>query len=248
MMTIARLTGTADGKLAEKRVFFGHQSVGGNIMDGIADLERERQSLRLRIVSLDKASIEDGGFFAHAPVGRNGDPASKTDEFARLLDDGLATRVDIAFHKYCYADISEDTDVAPIFRHYLQTMARLRVAHPNVTFVHVTTPLVTVQSGPKALAKMILGRAPGGYQSNRRREQFNDLMRKQYTGREPLFDLAAIESSAPDGTKVSTVFKGSSTRTLFPRYASDAGHLNEFGRRRTAEELVVLLAGLSASK
>jgi len=246
--TIGELTETAKARLATQRIFFGHQSVGGNIMDGVGDLVREQPTLGLRVLGLDGVRSIEGGFFAHAKVGRNEYPATKTDEFAKLLDEGLASRVDIAFHKYCFADILENTDTKAVFQSYQKTMARLRDAYPNVTFVHVTAPLMAVQSGPKALVKKLLGRAPDGYQANFRREQFNELMRREYTGREPLFDLAAIESSAPDGTQATIAFKGTSGRALFPPYTSDGGHLNEIGRRRVAEELVVLLAQLPASK
>lgn len=248
MRTIGELTDAARAGLAARRIFFGHQSVGGNIMAGVADLVREQPALALKIVGLDEAGSPTGGFFAHARIGRNEHPATKTDEFARLLDEGLASRVDIAFHKYCYADILENTDAKAVFQHYQQTMTRLRGAYPRVTFVHVTTPLMAVQSGPKALAKKMLGRAPDHYQADFRREQFNELMRREYAGREPLFDLAAIESTAPDGRQETISFQGTNGRTLFAPYTSDGGHLNEMGRRRVAEELLVLLAQLPASR
>ncbi len=248
MRTIGELSEAARASLETKRIFFGHQSVGGNIMDGVADLVREQPTLGLRVLDLDGVRSTEGGFFAHAKVGRNEYPATKTGEFARLLNEGLASRVDIAFHKYCFADILENTNTKAVFQHYRNTMIRLRAAYPNVTFVHVTVPLMAVQSGPKALVKKMLGRAPDGYQDNFRREQFNELLRREYTGREPVFDLAAIESTAPDGTQETITFKGTSGRTLLPSYTSDGGHLNELGRRRVVEELVVLLAQLPASR
>jgi hypothetical protein len=43
--------------------------------------------------------------------------------------------------------------------------------------------------------KELLGRTPGQFGDNIVRERFNDLIRKTYDGREPVFDLARHESS-----------------------------------------------------
>ena len=236
--------------LGTKRVFFGHQSVGANIMEGVADVLRDEPRIGLRVAGGEGALAGGGGVFAHGPIGRNGDPGLKTDEFARLIEGPLRGKVDVAFHKYCYVDISETTDVPAVFGHYQKTMARLRAEFPGVVFVHVTTPLVRVQSGsgPRAMLRRLLGRGPGRHEGNVARERFNDLMRDAYRGREPLFDLAAIESTYPDGRREATRFGGRSAYALVPAYTTDNSHLNEVGRRRVAEELLVFLAQLPASK
>jgi len=199
-------------KLASRRIFFGHQSVGGNVMDGVAELVREQPRLAVRVAAGESALAAGGGVFAHELLGRNGQPEAKTDDFARLLEGGLGARVDVAFHKYCYADIFDTTDVARVFAHYEQTMARLHAEYPSVVF-----------------------------------ERFNDFMRRAYAGREPLFDLAALESTRPDGTRESIHFRGSSSYALVPAYSSDGSHLNETGRRWVAESLLVFLARLGPS-
>jgi hypothetical protein len=247
----ASLSEVPDGawrSLGTKRLFFGHQSVGENIMEGVAEAVRENPRIGLRVARGEAALDGGGGVFAHARIGRNGYPGLKTDEFARLMEGPLRGKVDLAFHKYCYADIAETTDVAAVFDHYQKTMARLRAEFPGVVFVHVTTPLVRVQSGPKAALKRLLGRSPGRYGANFARERFNDLMRTAYRGREPVFDLAAIESTRPAGGR-ETIRSGSqSGYALVPAYTTDNSHLNERGRRRVAEELLVFLARLPASK
>jgi hypothetical protein len=156
--------------------------------------------------------------------------------------------VDVAFHKYCYADILEATDVPAVFDHYQRTMARLRADCPEVVFVHVTVPLVRVQSGPRAWIKRLLGRAPGRYAGDLARERFNQLMRGTYAGREPLYDLAAVESTGPDGRREVIRAGGRSGYALVPAYTADGSHLNETGRRRAAEALLTVLACLPASK
>lgn len=234
-------------ELAAKRLFFGHQSVGDNIMEGVGDLVRAEPRIGLRVQAGESAP-DGGGVFAHERIGRNGDPGLKTDEFARLIEGPLRGRVDVAFHKYCYADLSETTDVPAVFGHYQKTMTRLRAEFPEVLFVHVTSPLVRVQSGPKAALKLLLGRSPGRYEGDFARERFNQLMRDAYRGREPLFDLAAIESTHPDGRREAIRSGSRSGYALVPAYTTDNSHLNELGRRRVAEELLVFLARLPATK
>lgn len=241
---LSSLTADEKARLAERRIFFGHQSVGSNIMEGVKALAREHPSLGLRVADLAEAGPGAPGVFVHDKVGQNGQPAGKTDDFAARLDRVLAGRVDVALHKYCYIDINDRTDVAALFAHYRRTMAALRERHPGVTFVHVTAPLTHVQKGPKVLVKKAIGRAPGGYLENLRREAFNDLMRREYLGREPLFDLAAVEAVRPDGSEERFSWRGQLARALYPPYGSDGRHLNDQGRRRVAEELIVMLATL----
>ena len=234
--------------LGTKRLFFGHQSVGENIMEGVGEVIRDDPHTGLRVARGVDALGGGGGVFAHGRIGRNGDPRLKTDEFASLIEGPLRGKVDVAFHKYCYADIAETTDVAALFDHYQKTMARLSAEFPRVVFVHVTTPLVRVQSGPKAAIKLLLGKSPGRYRGNFARERFNDFMRAAYRGREPVFDLAAIESTRPDGVRETIRSGNQSGYALVPGYATDSAHLNEPGRRRVAEELLVFLARLPAPK
>jgi len=248
MASLGEVSDTTWQSLGTKRIFFGHQSVGANIMDGVADVIRDEPRIGLRVAGGEGALAGGGGVFAHGPVGRNGDPGSKTDDFARLIEGPLRGKVDVAFHKYCYVDITETTDVAAVFDHYQKTMARLRAEFPGVVFVHVTTPLVRVQSGPRAALKLLLGQSPGRYGGNFARERFNELMRDAYRGREPLFDLASTESTRPDGRREAIQSGKRSGYALVPAYTTDNSHLNEVGRRRVAEELLVFLARLPAPK
>ena len=234
--------------LGAKRLFFGHQSVGGNIMEGVAEVVRDNPRIGLRVAVGTDSLVGGRAVFAHDRIGRNGEPGLKTDEFARLLEGPLRGKVDVAFHKYCYADIAETTDVAAVFDHYQKTMARLRAEFPGIVFVHVTTPLVRVQSGPKAALKLLLGRSPVRYGANFTRERYNDLLRAAYRGREPVFDLAALESTRPDGTREAIRTWNRSGYALVPAYTTDNSHLNELGERRVAEALLVFLARLPSSK
>lgn len=232
--------------LAATRIYFGHQSVGGNVMDGVRAIADARPELGLRV--LEAAPADSGGAIVHGLVGRNGDPALKTDDFARNVAAGAAGPVRVALHKYCYADIIDTTDVEPVLRHYRETMARLEAEHPDVAFVHVTAPLVRVQSGPRATLKKLLGQAPGRYASNFKREEFNEALRREYGASGRLFDLAAVESTRPDGSRETITLGGRTAYALFPGYTDDGSHLNAEGRRRAAEALLALLAGLPARR
>jgi hypothetical protein len=71
------------------------------------------------------------------------------------------------------------------------------------------------------------------------------MLRKEYTGKEPIFDLAALESTNPDGTRLSFTQNGKTAYALVPTYTTDGGHLNEQGRKLVAEQLLIFLASLS---
>ena len=209
---------------AEPRIYFGHQSVGANILQGVKELG----------VSL---SIKDE-FLAE-----NGEPLRKLQNFKAAVGEG--SRFDIALVKFCYVDVNADTDARALFERYRATIAELRAKNPRTVFVHATLPLTTVQTGPKALAKRLLGRAPYGTIENVRRQEYNKLLRTTYAGREPIFDLARVESIAPDGSMVMVSWNGVTAPAMSPAYTDDGGHLNARGRAIAAQEFVTVLASAS---
>jgi hypothetical protein len=206
---------------AEPRIYFGHQSVGANILQGVKELG----------VSLP---IKDE-FLAE-----NGDPLRKLRNFKAAVGEG--SRYDIALVKFCYVDINADTDARALFERYRATLDELRAKNPRTVFVHVTLPLTTVQTGPKAFAKRLLGRAPYGTIENVRREEYNRLVRATYAGHEPIFDIARVESIAPDGTITTVTWNGATVPAMSPAYTDDGGHLNVKGRALAAQEFVTVLS------
>jgi hypothetical protein len=235
-------------KLAEQTVFFAHHSVGYNILDGVRDIAAENRDIRLEIVETTDPEQLQGSAFAHARVGKNRDPMGKISGFERVMNSGLAEQADIAFFKFCYVDFYGDTEIDPIFDAYEQTMRSLEARYPGIDFVHVTVPL---KSKPerlvprlKELAKTVLGR-PNSLDHNLRRNQFNQRIRSTFGGSSHLFDLARVESTLPNG---STRFRQRGDQRVFemvPAYTTDGGHLNEVGRRRVAEQLLILLASIA---
>jgi hypothetical protein len=250
-MTLISSTHAADAKLhadlrhvATQRVYFGHQSVGGNILDGVKQLAGEAR-VPLSIVEAAKVGDLRGPAFGHTPVEENEKPLLKLESFERAMQ-GAAP--DVALMKFCYVDIGPDTDVKTLFERYRASADRLRARYPNTTLVHVTAPLTLAQVGAKAALKRLLGKAPAGILDNLRRQEYNDLLRKTYQGREPIFDLARVESTSPDGKPVSSEWQGKTVPYLAAAYTDDGGHLNDLGKRRAARELLAVLAAIPEKK
>jgi hypothetical protein len=225
-------------RLAERRVFFAHQSVGQGLVDGLRTLAA-REGVDVRVV--ETAGPPSSPAFAHGLVGRNGDPFGKLASFERLLEAG---EVDIALMKFCYVDFTSTSDVDGLFAEYRTTLARLRARHPRTAFVHVTVPLTTVQRGSRALLKRLAGRPPGGVLENARRERFNELLRAAYAGKEPLFDLAREEATRDDGTLERAAWGNVSALALYAGHTDDGYHLAGAAQVRIARRLVAVLAAL----
>lgn len=235
------------GNLLRRTVYFGHQSVGANIVDGVRDILKDNPQPAWMIVELEDAGTVGTPALVHSWVGRNGLPVSKLDAFSDILRRS-AGRFDVALMKFCFVDFSEKTDVQDLFRRYVETFEGLRASCPGTTVVHVTVPFTGNPSGLKWIArnvvKRLIGRTVRGPRENRTINEFNDLIRKKYLGNEPLFDLAALESTHADGSRVMTRDTGRDLYSLAPEYSFDGGHLNETGRRLVAGELLKYLAAL----
>ena len=228
--------------IAKQRIFFGHQSVGMNILEGLKQLSA-MAGVPVKILETKKASEVGPSTIGHTFIAKNGDPFLKLKSFGQAL--GIESAgLDVALMKFCYVDFTANTDVKALFARYRATIGDLKARNPGTTFVHVTAPLTTVQSGFKGTLKKLFGIAPYGAIENIRREEYNELLRKAYRGREPIFDLARVESTAPDGTAVTNKWKGSIAPAMDPEYTEDGGHLNAAGKLRAARELVSILASL----
>ena len=233
-------------QLAQKNIYFGHQSVGNNIIEGIRDLMKEYPEIKLNIVKTTAPLEFKNGIFAHSSIGKNDAPKSKIDGFADLMKKKIDGKADIAFFKFCFADIIGTTDVNDVFKSYRNTMSELKKLYPKTTFVHVTVPLVTTNKSMKARIKRMLGKKDiWFYDGNIKRNELNRLILDEYSGREPVFDLAEVESTYPNGSR--EIFKEGSNiyYAMVPEFTKDAGHLNEEGRKRAAEQFLILLANLS---
>src|SRR5690349_21354927 len=85
--------------LATKRIYFAHQSVGANILEGVADLARSA-GVPVRIVQAGRAAEVPAGAFGHFFVPENGAPLEKLVNFEVAL--GASSGIDLALIKFCY--------------------------------------------------------------------------------------------------------------------------------------------------
>lgn len=229
-------------RVSSARIYFGHQSVGGNIMAGLADLQGQIGQPVIRVVELGSSETSDNhGALIHSQVGENEKPASKCEDFRRILDQQLAGRVDVALFKFCYIDFTDTTDVDAILKTYSGIMDDLRKRHPEIVFMHVTAPLRSVDRGPGVWAREMLGRPNRTKLANARRNEFNRGLKNRYPS-DPVFDLAEVMSTYPDGQRESFRMDGDTYYSLVPAYTDDGGHLNAVGRTYAAAEFVRSIA------
>jgi len=235
-------------KLAGKKIYFGHQSVGYNIMDGITDVISGRDDISLNIVESRESSVFDQPVFAHSQVGKNMDPASKVKGFIDIMDAGAGEKVDIAFFKFCYIDIMRDSDPQKIFNLYREALEELEKRYPETKFLHVTIPLRSTPKGIernlKQSIKLLIGK-PGVLDDNIKRERYNTLLRNTYSETGALFDLALIETINPDGFRCYAVKGEEKVHVMVPEYTEDGGHLNNQGKKKIAEQMLISLANIA---
>lgn len=223
-------------------ILFGHQSVGQNLIGGLKVLGDEVPGARLDVAATeDPGRVAGPGFFAFR-VGENGRPQSKIAAFSDYLS-RLPSAPDVALFKFCYVDIGLSTNAEVLFREYREAMAALKARYPGTTFVHVTAPLTSLDGGVKRLVKKVLGKSTGE-EANIARTRYNDLLRREYAEREPVFDLAAAESTAPDGERLRGQKNGAAYEALCPAYTDDGGHLNPLGSRVAAQALLACLVNV----
>jgi hypothetical protein len=230
-------------ELTGRRVFFAHQSVGENIVDGVRDLLKS-SSHAWPIVTLDDIPPA-GGALIHAKVGTNERPLTKCDDFRRLLEGQLRGQVDIAVLKFCYVDIEPTTDYASLCDRYRATLEELAERHPATVFVPVTAPLCHAKRGFGVLAREMLGRTNQAKVRNLARHAFNERLRQSWTG-SPVFDLARAEATAPDGACETFSYRGGTSENLVGAYTDDGCHLNSIGGRVVAAAFLRSLAAAAA--
>lgn len=232
-------------KLAQKKIYFGHQSVGFNIIDGIKDVMKENPQIKLNIVETADANEFENGLFAHSRVGKNVDSKSKIDEFVKFINKGIGEKADAAALKFCYVDIRADTDTKNVFIDYSDSISQLKKKYPDTTIIHFTVPITTTKTTWKTWIKKLIGKKTWEYDDNIKRNEYNEMLIKKYEGKEPVLDIAKIESTFPDGTRCTFTKTGKTYYSMVPEYTYDGGHLNELGRKKVAEQFLILLANLN---
>lgn len=212
--------------LRDAHVFFGHQSVGANILEGLAELSKTA-GIEVRI--------------DEAPVGQNTKPLEKFEDFAKRGESNVSDGTQLMAMKLCYVDFTPRTDVGGLIQAYAAAVDRVRKARPGVRIVHVTPPLMAQPSDLKSKMNRTLGRPVWEDQANAKRLEFKRKMLEHFPG-EPVFDLSAVESTRPDGTQEEHSVNGDQVPMLWPGYTDDGGHLNASGRIVAAKAFAHALA------
>lgn len=222
------------------RVYFGHQSVGANILDGLDALARQqpaRYAVAIegyssrwkigRMLESDPLQRVSQGGIAHFQVGKNGDGEGKVRDFVRRAGD-RAPVADVAMMKLCYVDfpsaktVQASPDPSRLFATYRDAMEQLEQDNPKLRVVWWTAPLTD--------------------RDNLVREQFNRMVRAYAKDKgKVLFDIADIESHAPNGRPMADGVGP----VLYTGYTDDGGHLVGRGQMRVARAWWWLAARLA---
>jgi hypothetical protein len=240
MWDFKQVTAEQWNTLSKRTFYFGHQSVGANIVDGVREIAAQRPEIQLRIVS--DAPTPAAGVLNEFPIGRNEDPESKNAAMIAATQSALGP-LPVVMFKYCFVDVDEAADVRSLFQHYRQTVAAVRSRHPEAVVVHVTLPLATEPSKLRYYMNTVRG-IPTTRDANARRNEYNEMLRAAFAGKEPVFDLAAVESTHADGTLEYGMRDGARVPALAPEWSADGAHLNAAGRKHVAEQFLATLATL----
>ena len=218
-------------------IYFGHKSVGNNIIEGIKAIAFTKEISDLRIIRLDEEEKLPQNYFVHSSIGKNGDPISKIKEFQTNIDSLVDENLKIAMMKFCYADFNKNSDINEIFQQYSTVVDTIKNKYPDLIIIHFTVPLMAERSFLGKLKSFVKGESDKNFYDNLVRNKFSDLIQSKYPS-ENIFDIAKIESTYPNGKIEEIELNGRSTSFLISDYSSDGSHLNEFGQKLVANELI----------
>jgi len=149
MKSIETISRAQWAELANKKIYFGHQSVGYDMIDGVEFILKKNPDIKINLAEGSDLSVFENPVFAHAKNGQNGNPKSKIDAFYKIVDQGLGGKVDIAGFKFCYVDFNKSTNVNDVFEYYTLKMNKISQKYPNTEIIHYTVPLRTIHNYPQ---------------------------------------------------------------------------------------------------
>jgi hypothetical protein len=215
-------------EIGQLKWYFAHASVGGNMMDGVADLHGMNTNFyQFHGVSEDDnppATTGTGVIYEYA----RGNPGwqAKVDSFQTCVSNGWRfPKINLALNKFCWIDQTAD------LVYYLRSMTNLEAAFPQTAFVYATMPLDTSEGSDNYL-----------------RNVYNDGLRGWCrTNNRILFDIADVEAHDTSGTLCTFTYNGRTCQKLFAGYTDDGGHLNLLGRPLVARGYYAVAAALLAA-
>ena len=124
----------------------------------------------------------------------------------------------------------------------------LKGRYPDTKFLHVTVPIRSTPKGTKKFlkqtVKLLIGRQ-GFFEDNMMRRDYNDLLNNAYSKTGLFFDLAHIEAVNSSGFECYAKKGVEKVYVMAPKYTEDGGHLNSLGRKKVAEQLMIILAEIA---
>ncbi|HMI47830.1 MAG TPA: hypothetical protein VK481_04090 [Gemmatimonadaceae bacterium] len=226
--------------VARRTIYFGHQAIGRSVVAGVEGVAHEH-ALPLRVIHTREPATVTGPAFVHFLAGRSRDFASKNAAVLRLLESPTRARRPVLMLKYCYGDVKSAGDSATMFEAYRDTVDTIQFEHPDVTVIHATIPLVTVEGALESGTRQFFGR-PTRRDGAIARHRYNELVRFEFSDTEPIFDLAKVEATQPDGTLAGFTAGGRLVETLATENTDDGTDLNARCQRAAAQALLDLLS------
>ncbi|MCP4672192.1 MAG: hypothetical protein GY857_12900 [Desulfobacula sp.] len=231
-------------KLAEKRIFFGHRSVGNNILQGIDDILTQYPGIHLKILKYEAVKRPKDKGIIHAWIDQNGSPQSIADDYTRMVEKIPGKDMDFALIRF--TPWYGKTDMDEIFKDYTIAIEQLKQRHPKTVFIHGTFPLNHSKTSFKTWIKKLIGKKEiWEYDGNILANRFNEKLRDNYLGKQPFYNLELIQSTYPDGRRSQFTLDGKKYFNLIKDYTYDNTHLNEKGRQMAAERLLTLLDSIN---
>lgn len=233
--------------LSEKSIYFGHQSVGKNILSGL-DYWNSQGNTQLTIKESRDFSDTITASLTHFRIGQNRNPSMKIDDFRNTVPGISSENEKIAFFKFCYVDFNAETDTEDLFSQYKSTMIKLQENYPDIQFVLFTAPLKSVRKGIDAIKYRVRYGKDTSKEDNVKRNEFNEKLKNELGGEFPVFDLAKTEATLPDGSLNTYEYMGEQYTAMCSIYTNDGGHLNETGAKIVAFNLLSFLSDLPEKK
>jgi hypothetical protein len=215
-------------EIGQLKWYFAHASVGGNMMDGIADLHGMSTNFyQFHSVSEDDnppTTTETGVIYEY--MRSNPGWQAKVDWFQTYVSNGWRfPKVNLAMNKMCWIDQTADLN------YYLRSMTNLESAFPQTAFVYATMPLNTSEDSDNYL-----------------RNLYNDGLRGWCrTNNRVLYDIADIEAHDINGALCMFPWNDRICQKLYAGYTDDGGHLNTQARQLAARGYYALAAALLAA-
>jgi hypothetical protein len=231
--------------IAARRVLLAHASLGQAMAAGVQHFVDTMDGVGVRVMRGVPPSDDRMAAIIALDHAAGTDARNQAAAFADAVTATLGSSGGIALFGYTASDVTETTDVDALFAAFRAATRDIEWLSPRVQFVPMTIPLTC--SGEPTITRLVtrsLGRDVD-FERNRRRNRFNRLLIDDFAGSNPVFDLARLQSTRPDGTRAFEFDGHELVYSLASEYTNADGGLNDAAQRMLAEQLLVFLAGMT---